>query len=585
MTVQSLMQRCAELGIKLALKGDDDERLMVDAPKGTLTAPLREALTAHKLDLIAILKTSDQEYSITETRTPPTTSQETDSRAPASSTWTSPEATPLSSERPLPITPTQFDPTDGEVKKLLSGRQYDENIIDPKDFAARQIIVGKLLEALGGRDSDQHDFARRAFMNHGYFEETTRQLRSGDSPAERAAAARKLGVVRSPMITAHLIAALHDSAPEVRRAVTESLGQLGDPAAIPSLNELLLRETSRQLPEAVIRHAINAIAVTEAKSPAPQPERARPVVEKTAESLPATPGVEKAVATSEPKKQRHEIFAEYLSSFEQRESSGRLAPPVMPDPVNNITENNLEATDEQLRLEEEALQKAAQALQHKRFEAEAGRRIAEDEARVKSEREAQVRMEVEARIRAEEEARRRMAEGAARQRADEEARVRDEQEARARAEEEARLRAEKEARLRAEEEAQFRLEAETLRKAAEELAQKRAEAEASRKLAEEEALRKAREDATRRAEEEARARAEEEVRRKAEEEMRRRIEEELRRRAEEEAQSRAAEEARMKAAQAEAQLKAEEELKRRRKKKPVVVKRKRLRLAQSRKPK
>src|SRR6185436_18209511 len=139
---------------------------------------------------------------------------------------------------------------------------YDVSIIDAIDPAARQAVAAKLLDALGGRDSAQHDLARRAFMNHGYFDETTRQLRTGDSPAGRAAAARKLGVVRSPMATAHLLASLHDSAPEVRRASTEALGQLGDPAAIPSLNELLLRETSRQLPEAVIRHAINMIAVT-----------------------------------------------------------------------------------------------------------------------------------------------------------------------------------------------------------------------------------------------------------------------------------------------------------------------------------
>ena len=152
MTVQSLMQRCAELGIKLALKADDNDRLLVDAPKGTLTAPLREDLAAHKLDLIAILKTSDQEYSVTQTRRPTQTSEETESRAPASSAWNSPEATPLSSERPLSISHAQFDPTDVEVKKLLSGSKYDESIIDPKDSAARQIIAAKLLDAVGGRD-------------------------------------------------------------------------------------------------------------------------------------------------------------------------------------------------------------------------------------------------------------------------------------------------------------------------------------------------------------------------------------------------------------------------------------------------
>src|SRR2546427_9464934 len=97
MTVQSLMQRCAELGIKLTLKADDNDRLLVDAPKGTLTAPLREALAAHKLELIAILKTSDQEPSITQVPIPFQSSEANETRAPAS-TWNSPEATPLISE-------------------------------------------------------------------------------------------------------------------------------------------------------------------------------------------------------------------------------------------------------------------------------------------------------------------------------------------------------------------------------------------------------------------------------------------------------------------------------------------------------
>ena len=86
MTVESLMQRCAELGIKLGLKGDHNDRLLVDAPRGTLTEPLKEALAAHKLDLIAILKTGDQENSLTQTRTPKQSSEETE-RPPAGGGW------------------------------------------------------------------------------------------------------------------------------------------------------------------------------------------------------------------------------------------------------------------------------------------------------------------------------------------------------------------------------------------------------------------------------------------------------------------------------------------------------------------
>lgn len=53
------MKRCAELGIKLAIKNDDD-RLLVDAPKGSLTTELRDAISERNKDLIAILKTRDQ---------------------------------------------------------------------------------------------------------------------------------------------------------------------------------------------------------------------------------------------------------------------------------------------------------------------------------------------------------------------------------------------------------------------------------------------------------------------------------------------------------------------------------------------
>src|SRR5688572_12584813 len=161
MTVQSLLQRCTELGIKLALKADDNDRLLVDAPRGTLTAPLREALTAHKRDLIAMLKANDQEYSVTQTRTPSQTSEETESQ---SSSASMPETTPLGSERLPSINHTQLDRTDIEVKKLLSGSKYDESIIDPNDSAARQTIAARLIEALGSRASDQHDRARQAFM-------------------------------------------------------------------------------------------------------------------------------------------------------------------------------------------------------------------------------------------------------------------------------------------------------------------------------------------------------------------------------------------------------------------------------------
>src|SRR6266545_3380157 len=546
MSLESLLRIYAELGIKLALK--DNDRLQVDSPKGALTASLRDALIAHKPDLIATLKARQkQESSPPQALSFADDSEFTESRPPARPPQISSEATSLIREQPVTTTPSQFVNIEAEVNKVLSGSDYDVSVMDSKDVAVRQIISAQLLSALAGENFNQHGHARGAFFTHGYFDDTVSQLQTADSAAERAAAARKLGVVRDPKASPYLIALLQDGAPDLRRAAVESLGQIGDPAAIAPLNELLLRETSRQLPEAVIRHAINSITVTEAQRPC----------------VPASPA---QLDLPAPKR---EIFADYLSSVEPCALLSNSTPSLVP--VSSVTlssaDNSLEAAEEELRQEEAALRKAADALERKRAEAETARTKAEEEARMKAECEAQVRKEIEARIRAEEETRRRMAAEAERQKAEEEARVKAEQEARSRAQEEALL--------RAEEEALFRLEAETLKQAAEELARKRSETEAARKLAEEQARLRAAEEARLRAEEEARVRAREEARREAEEEMRRRVEEELRRRlkeealrrAEEEALARAAEEARVNAelearvlAELEAKRKAEEEV-------------------------
>jgi len=193
MTAESLVQMCAGLGIKLSLKGDDNTRLQVDAPKGALTAALRDALAAHKPELIAILKTEQETARLTQTSTFEQDSEVTESRVPTRPAGNSPEATSLIFENPFPSASSQFGPTDVGVSKL------------------------------GGSDHD----------------DIIKQLRTADSPSERAAAARKLGVIRDPRATAHLIESLQDGAPEVRRASTESLGQIGDPSAIAALNELL----------------------------------------------------------------------------------------------------------------------------------------------------------------------------------------------------------------------------------------------------------------------------------------------------------------------------------------------------------
>jgi hypothetical protein len=467
MTVQSLIQRCAELGIKLELKGDEEDRVLVDAPKGALTTELREALAAHKPELLAILKTQQQADKVPAPM-PANLSEQSEGQASTGTTQNSQEATFLIREESLAPN-IQIGNIESEVKKLLTDSQYDVNIISATQAVTRQTIARQLLAVLGG----------------------------SDSPTVRAAAARELGTFGDAMATEHLIAALEDEAPEVRRAATESLGQIGDPAAISPLNDLLLRETDPQLPEAVIRHAINSIAFGRGKSAAASEE-------------PLLQVVEKITADQEPKVQKREIFDEYLSSLEKLQSSSPSpSEPLSATPVDN----SLNAAEERLPLEEEALRNAAQALEQQRLETEAARKMAEDEEQTKAQEEALVRIEVLARQRGEDEARRQLKEEASRKAA-EEAKARSEEEVRRQAEHEVRLQVEDEIRRRAEEEARKLAEEETLARAAEE-ARVRVEVEANIR-AEQEAKRKTEEEAKQR-EEAARVRAADEAARRAEE--------------------------------------------------------------------
>src|SRR5688572_2611364 len=125
-----------------------------------------------------------------------------------------------------------------EATSMLAGAKYDNNVTGTVDSGARDVIATELLSALAGRNPERQERAREAFIKSGYFDDATRDLRVAEAPAERASAARKLALVRDREATPHLIAALEDEAPEVRRAAVEALADLRDPAAITALNIL-----------------------------------------------------------------------------------------------------------------------------------------------------------------------------------------------------------------------------------------------------------------------------------------------------------------------------------------------------------
>src|SRR5260370_172635 len=57
MTAHDLLSELREKGVEVKTSGDD--RLVIDAPKGTINEDLRKALAAHKKDLIQILKAEE----------------------------------------------------------------------------------------------------------------------------------------------------------------------------------------------------------------------------------------------------------------------------------------------------------------------------------------------------------------------------------------------------------------------------------------------------------------------------------------------------------------------------------------------
>jgi len=74
-----------------------------------------------------------------------------------------------------------------QIKRVLSGKDYDRTVVGSDDGATRQLVAAELVSALAGRGGSRREYAREAFMTNGYFEDATRNLHVAESPAERAA--------------------------------------------------------------------------------------------------------------------------------------------------------------------------------------------------------------------------------------------------------------------------------------------------------------------------------------------------------------------------------------------------------------
>ena len=132
------------------------------------------------------------------------------------------------------------------------------------------MVAAELLSALAGRSAERRSRARAAFIKHGYFDDAVQGLRTADAPAERASAARSLGLLRDHAATPYLIDALEDPTMEVRRASVEALAEVRDPVALGPLETLREREKDQKVkvPRALIQRAVDAsVAGEEPETP------------------------------------------------------------------------------------------------------------------------------------------------------------------------------------------------------------------------------------------------------------------------------------------------------------------------------
>jgi HEAT repeats len=367
----------------------------------------------------------------------------------------------------------------GAVRDFISGNTGEAQPAEIDDRDSRKAIADELLAAMSPRvDSEQitaeeaerlsqeQTRSRQLFIEHGYFDQAVQDLRTGKTPAERAAAARSLGLVGNQRATTDLIAAMFDDDVEVRNAAGEALAQIGDPS--------------------VSQTPANEVQTTPTESPV------------TAAAVP-TESIESEGAVADSPVSSEAVPTEVAEPIPAEEAAGEITPESESPNAGPDAGGNVEVDDEQLVLQEHGIQEDIERYQRQLVEAGAARQKAENEARWRSERETKIRAEAEMRRVKEEELRRGAEEEASKRRAVE-------AEALA-AESAAREEAEAESHSLAEEEISFRLEVGKLKNAAGELARRRWQMETARR----EAAQAAQQAEAKRAREEAEQRHQQEI--------------------------------------------------------------------------
>jgi hypothetical protein len=452
MTAHELLDQLRGKGVEVKTSGDD--RLIIDAPRGTITEELRSALAANKAGLLQILKAEQAENA-------PVVAQ--------SEIAASPFSAPSISEQPR----AKVTPPDESAWVAASAAQEINQL---------QVELMRLRAEEEGRRAEVE--AARLAAEHALRSEQERWRQAEEEGARRRAEQEKKRIEAE---------ARERAEEQNRRQIAErELARVQDELIrMRAMEETRRAEVEAQMREAAQTHEaeLNALRLAEQEPARRRAEDERRYLE--------TEGRKKAQEDELRRRAEMRLRAieEEIERVQARESA------------------RIKTAEESQRLAEEAAQRRAEEEARRHAEDEARRR-AEEEARLRAQIEAEMRAEAEERRKVEDEDRRRI-EAEAHRRAEEEAQRLAAEAARREAEEEARRQAEDEALRRAAEEARQRAQEEA-RRQAEEQARLRAEVELRMKV-EAETRQRAELETRIRAEIEAKIRAEEAERREAEE--------------------------------------------------------------------
>jgi TubC N-terminal docking domain/HEAT repeats len=508
MTAETLLGQLREKGVEL--KMGDGDRLVIDAPRGTVTEELRAALVAHKAELLQLIereqKPSRPVTPVSEPQIPFRVPQTpVTAPAPKPAVFEAPVANlnevetldPRLTEPAIPLSlaktrVTAPEPITAVFEAPVANIPTRAEKLDPKPAEA----------AISRSDAEEIAQLEVELMRM----RTEEEARRAEVEAARLATENSLRIEQERWNQTEQELARRRAQQEKQRIEAEA-------------REHAAEEQRRQIAEQEISDAEAQVARMRAMEESRRAEvdkQMRAARESHESGLQTLRTMEAEQASRRAEEERRYLESEARKRAQEEEVRRRAemsfrAVEEQIEHVNSREGARLKAAEEARRLAEDAVRRRAE---------EETRRQAEEEVRRRAEEEARLRAEIEAQVRAEAEVRRK-------------------------AEEEARRRAEEEARRRAQEEAE-RLAAEQVRRQAEEEARRRAEEEARKRFEEAERLR-AEDEARRQAEEQARLQAEEEARQKAEAEVRRRTELEARIRSEVEAKIRAEEAERHKA--------------------------------------